>query len=49
MTVWHYCETLERVRGDKIRVLEHAPEKGMYREQVYNARDISNVVGEVYE
>jgi hypothetical protein len=50
MSDWQYCELLERVRGNAIRVLEYNPEEQMYREMVYSSeRDLDALKGEVYE
>lgn len=47
---WVYCDTLARIEGQAIRVLERNPEKEIYREKVYDARnELSDLEGEVYE
>jgi len=50
MSDWEYCDTIERISGEGIKVLEHNPEKNMYRERTYEARDgLDEIKGEVYE
>lgn len=46
---WVYCDTIARVEGEAIRVLERNPEKGQYREKVYEERgEMSDRDTEVY-
>lgn len=39
---WKYCDTIARIEGSAIRVLERHKETGEYREKVYQDFDIDD-------